>query len=338
MQHQRKMYCQMIKLNTQIMKRYFFSIALMLGMALSIMATLSSCEKEGDTPGKPSTNCTLTGTIENVMCGTGAYGGLWIKGDDGKFYQPCESSVSVNGFVEGARVKFGYKVIKGQGQCDLQPRCLIATPEAVKMNLTCAQIISSPPNKECGLTGTVFDGKILSSAQCDAMLIQTADGKLLEPVNQDKLANLSHGTKVYYSYVPAYTFSATCSGATPVELTCLRWNWCGTGNFCKPLTMASGVQPNGVSILNAAIDGNCLRLKVGFGGCNDHSDVLQLVWDGTCMKSLPAQVNLVVYDPQPQLCEAYFVKEVSYDLSKLKESIAGPMIIRLAGMEKGIEY
>lgn len=321
------------------MKRYFFSLTLMLGLALGMMATLSSCEKEGDTPGKPSTNCTITGTIESVMCGTGAYGGLWIKGDDGKYYQPCESSVSVNGFVEGARVKFGYKVIKGMGQCDHQVRCMVATPQAVKMNLTCAQIISAPPNKECGLTGTIFDGKILSSAQCDAMLIQTSDGKLLEPVNQDKIVNLSHGTTVYYSYVPVQTFTATCSGATPVELTCVRWNWCGTGNGCRDLTITNDPKTsNGVQILNAVVEGNCLKLKVGFSGCSDHSDVFQMIWNGSYMKSLPAQVNLVLHDPEPQLCQAYFVKEVSYNLSKLKEGIAGPMNIRLEGWEKMIAY
>lgn len=318
------------------MRKHLFSFTLMLGLALSMMVSFTSCEKEGDTPNKPGNNCSLTGTVENVMCGTGAYGNLWIKGDDGKYYQPCESSVRLSGFTEGARVKFGYKVIT-KGKCDEEITCMVAVPRAVKMNLTCAQIISTPP-APCNLTGTIVDAKSIVPT-CNGKLIKTADGKLLDPVNQEKIANLNAGSKVWYSYVEVQTFAASCTGATPVELTCLTWNWCGTPTGCTPITVDNSLQPGyGVNVLSATLDGNCLKLKVGQSGCSDHTELLQLVWNGSYKKSSPAMVDLFVHDPKPEMCEAYFTNEISFDLSKLKSGVNGPITIQINGLEQTIRY
>ena len=68
---------------------------------------------------------------------------------------------------------------------------------------------------------------------------------------------------------------------------------------------------------NLAIDGSNLILDISYsGGCEDH--VFNLIWTGKYVETLPPQVDLyLVHNANNDNCEAYFSKQLKFDLTPL---------------------
>jgi hypothetical protein len=329
------------------MKRPILKTALSVSLIFSLLF-LISCEK--DNPGgggggggdpQPAT-CSTYGTFTKVICGTSVYDNYWILTDDGKFLQPCETDVTTRcplNITEGTRIKFGYKKISaGHGCLDEVINCAAIDPRLnqsnkIRVKVTCLEIIEQPA--QCQFIGT-----ILEHPTCSVKYIQMDDGSQFEPVNQGVFNGFSADEKVLFSYNPVLTFQMTCSGAAAVELTCITRMGCPPPPpvDCRPLVI--GDDPRTlpanflINVLDAYIDGNCLKLKVGFSGCDASTDRISLTWDGI----FDGDANLALVDDAPQMCNAYFTQEVSYDLSALKAQDQGNINIHIAGWEGSLIY
>lgn len=126
---------------------------------LSLVMLFSSCKKwnpweEGEGGGgKPSVDiCSKTGTLVKVPCGVSDLDNLWIRTDDGKYYQPCDASLLQTmdlayPIEEGLRIRFGFSVLSGPSLCDNEylVLCPQKIPAKVRIRLTCIQ-----PVLRCG--------------------------------------------------------------------------------------------------------------------------------------------------------------------------------------------
>jgi len=85
-------------------------------------------------------------------------------------------------------------------------------------------------------------------------------------------------------------------------------------------------------ITSAVIDGNCLEIEVGAGGCDGDS------WEGKLFvfplvaESLPPQVSVEFSLKDEELCEAYIRRTFSFDLSGLYD-ISDRVIVNLNGWD-----
>ena len=94
---------------------------------------------------------------------------------------------------------------------------------------------------------------------------------------------------------------------------------------------------NGINILGARIDGNKLYLKVGFSGCDDNVARYSLLAKGA---EDPGMITykLKLYDNSPQMCQAYFTKEIGFDISPLKYTIDGFVKLKIEGYNEILTY
>jgi hypothetical protein len=71
------------------------------------------------------------------------------------------------------------------------------------------------------------------------------------------------------------------------------------------------------SLLDLSFDGRILRLHVGYSGCSPEQP-FALFMVGEFAKSDPAQADLLLsHDGLGQLCDAYFTKDLAYDLTPI---------------------
>jgi hypothetical protein len=126
----------------------------MVSLLLGVAMLTTSCEKwnpwddgkPGGGGGANTESCTLFGTLVRVPCGVSDLNNLWIKADNGKYYQPCDAGVLQTMDIaypmeEGTRIQFGYKVINGSPVCDQEQviLCGAAWPQRTRIKITCIQ-------------------------------------------------------------------------------------------------------------------------------------------------------------------------------------------------------
>lgn len=75
-----------------------------------------------------------------------------------------------------------------------------------------------------------------------------------------------------------------------------------------------------LTIINAQISGDCLKIKYGSSGCDGSTWELKLIDSGIILESSPPQRNLRLSIKNDELCDAYFEKEISFDISNLQVS------------------
>lgn len=105
-----------------------------------------------------------------------------------------------------------------------------------------------------------------------------------------------------------------------------------TGNVspCTPVLFADesdSLSYDGYDLVRFELDGHLLRLSVAFSGCSpDHP--LQLYMVGGVMESMPPQVRIKLsHDNRGELCEAYFRRDLCYDLTPILETAGYPTVI-----------
>jgi hypothetical protein len=184
------------------------------------------------------------------------------------------------------------------------------------------------PKTDCSINGKMV--KIPCGASIyGALWIQTNDGKLLQPCDQSFKTLcpivLAEGDQIKFSYHEIKGGSPCdslimCMIAQPphksVVIDCLT----NIGSPTPSLQIdPTAKQENNISVLEAKILGNILKLKVGYSGCNTKTnDTFKLYWDGSLAKSNPAKAYLTIVDTEPQACQAYFTQDLEFDISLLK--------------------
>lgn len=93
-----------------------------------------------------------------------------------------------------------------------------------------------------------------------------------------------------------------------------------------------------VRIDKASLVGNCLTLKIVSGGCNGKTWKAQLIDSGSLDKSNPAQRKLKVLLENEEFCLAIVTREFTFDISKLKKSYSGQMLLSIEKYEGTISF
>ena len=323
------------------------NIMILLGVMLSF-TLFTACEKDGQGGNpKPAPGCATTGTFTRILCGVSVYDNYWIQLDNagGQFLQPCETMVANKmplNISDGTRIRFNYSKITGKSSCDNMVTCMAVDPRvksSAKVKITCLEILADPI--QC-----LYIGVVQYNDKCKTKLIQKDNGGMYEPINQDQMSAFSVNDKIKFNYAPVYTLKVTCSGAAPIDLTCAQKMQALPDPkpvTCRPLQIGTDpkVPPtNGaqVSVLSAFIEGNCLVMKIGFSGCSDHSGKINLMWDGYITKTNPSSVSVQLLDTQPEMCQAYFTQQVSYDLSAIRKITQQTVIVNLGGWKEQLKY
>lgn len=73
-----------------------------------------------------------------------------------------------------------------------------------------------------------------------------------------------------------------------------------------------------LTVTSLEIDGDCLKIKFGSGGCSGDTWELKLIDSEAVLESDPPQRNLRLSLRNEELCEAYITKELAFDISILQ--------------------
>ncbi|MFT6814917.1 MAG: hypothetical protein ACJAZ3_000813 [Sphingobacteriales bacterium] len=73
-----------------------------------------------------------------------------------------------------------------------------------------------------------------------------------------------------------------------------------------------------VVINNLSIDGDCLKIYYGASGCNGDSWIVKLIDSEEIIDSDTLQRNLKFSLLNNEICQAYFTKEITFDISNLQ--------------------
>ncbi len=87
----------------------------------------------------------------------------------------------------------------------------------------------------------------------------------------------------------------------------------------------------------AAIDGDCLNLTIGYGGGCDEV-TLKLIDAEAVLQSQPVQRKIRLSLEDHDHCEAFLTRELSFDLTPLRISNDTQVSLQLQGWDKALLY
>ena len=94
-----------------------------------------------------------------------------------------------------------------------------------------------------------------------------------------------------------------------------------------------------IKITSATIDGDCLTIAVESSVCKNDLSAYQLVWNEVSMKSMPPQVNVVLFADNQEKCNTPQSLTLKYDLKPLQTANPrGQVIVRLRGNKERLDY
>ena len=97
-----------------------------------------------------------------------------------------------------------------------------------------------------------------------------------------------------------------------------------TENNCRDILISESkfqeIDYNQASILEYEIIDDCLKVKLGVGGCDEDHEI-DLITDGGINESLPPQITFVFKDNDLQPCNAYFQIDREFDLTPIRTSL-----------------
>ncbi len=94
----------------------------------------------------------------------------------------------------------------------------------------------------------------------------------------------------------------------------------------------------GLTFINAEIQGDCLLIDIGASGCNGDSWEFELIDSGAVAESEPEQRFLKLDFDNDEACLASFERTISFDLKPIRISESGKIILNLEGVDKDLIY
>lgn len=286
-------------------------------VALSIILFSTSCKKWGQEPdggnggGTPQT-CNLKGELFYPMCGVSALDNLWIKAENGKTYQPCANDIKISTetYYEGDQISFSVRNLKAGESCkDELILCPANTiPADYRVGLTCIKRLSA---KELSVDGYFRDYKKLDGCN---WVFECLNGEKLEIGSVPNNYTIFNNKRAIIRYTPSKKGASICMVGQIIDIKFIRY-YDVTGG-CRPFIKGkSNETKKTVKILKAWADKDKLWLSLGYGGCNFEDDGITIYNEGTINNSDPNTIRVKLGNlPEAQLCNAYFTKDICFDL------------------------
>lgn len=201
---------------------------------------------------------------------------------------------------------------------------------------------------DCNLSGTMIRVPCGTSIY-DNLWIRTDNGKLVRPCLQSFRPIcpivLKVGNRVKFSYRnlssgESCTDAIGCTKNLPLHqkavIDCITLDNGRNPSDTLPGTLTLGEQPQerGIKVIDATISGTVLSLIISYPGCSEYeNNDFNLVWDRNITREDPGRTTLWITHTKNNSCEAYFKKQLKFDIEALHEKFKGPLQITIQDKE-----
>src|SRR5690606_7106424 len=144
------------------------------------------------------------------------------------------------------------------------------------------------------------------------------NGAQIKLLYYPEVFTFSEGQRIHVQYAELPNVVPSCDKGTPAEIIFVEELNCAPYiDFDSNIIDSLANDP--VVIQEAFVDGNCLQIKVSYsGGCKEHTLDLVCVQDSVFDNSF-TPVFEMSHNANGDMCEAYFTKELRFDLTPLKQ-------------------
>lgn len=163
-------------------------------------------------------------------------------------------------------------------------------------------------------TGLVVD--YAGAGNC-GFVIELDNGNRIQPLYYPDGFIFAHGQRVLVEYVELSNVIPTCDRGAACEIKYIE------ELSCAPyvdlyFSNYDSLARDPVFMHEAFVDGDCLHIKLSYGGgCQEHTIDLARMHPWTASSSTIPTFE-IRHNANSDLCEAYFTKELRYDLTSLK--------------------
>ena len=98
------------------------------------------------------------------------------------------------------------------------------------------------------------------------------------------------------------------------------------------------VETENYNILNIEVVDDCLEIQFGSSGCNGENWKTELISSETILETAIPQRNLRMNLDNPELCEAYITKTISFNLTNLQLKNYDEIQLNIVGFPNLFQY
>ncbi|MBK6281544.1 MAG: NigD-like N-terminal domain-containing protein [Draconibacterium sp.] len=164
-----------------------------------------------------------------------------------------------------------------------------------------------------------------SAGNC-GYIIELENGAKIQPLYYPEGFTFSQGQRVHVQYAELTNVVPSCDRGTPAEIVFVEELDCAP--FINWNSSNSDSLPNDPIYLHEAfVDGDCLQIKVSYsGGCKEHTiNLVRIQLSEKDTSNIPTFE--ISHNANGDMCEAYFTKELRFDLNPLKQAGVNEFIL-----------
>jgi hypothetical protein len=149
-------------------------------------------------------------------------------------------------------------------------------------------------------------------------VIELENGARIQPLYYPEGFTFSQGQRIHVEYIELTNVLPSCDRGTPAEIVFIE------ELNCAPyvdlyFSNYDSLARDPVYIHEAFVDGDCLQIKLSYsGGCEEHTIDLARMHPWTASSSTVPTFE-IRHNANGDMCEAWFTKELRYDLTQLKQ-------------------
>ena len=114
-------------------------------------------------------------------------------------------------------------------------------------------------------------------------------------------------------------------------------------SLCGPVAVIDSGQFSSATtelldVMSIDINQDCFELTIGSSGCDGDSWGVSLFDAGVVLESFPVQRNLVISLFNEELCDGYFTRDYTFDISNLQVGESGTVLLNISNTGEQISY
>ena len=114
-------------------------------------------------------------------------------------------------------------------------------------------------------------------------------------------------------------------------------------SLCGPVAVVDSEQFSSATtelldVISIDINQDCFELTIGSSGCDGNSWAVGLFDAGVVLESFPVQRNLVISFINEELCDGYFTRDYTFDISDLRVGETGTVLLNISNTGEQLSY
>jgi len=171
-------------------------------------------------------------------------------------------------------------------------------------------------NEEIKLSETGMVVDYAGAGNC-GIIIELENGNRIQPLYYPDGFTFTQGQRVFVEYVELDNVVPSCDRGVPVEIVLIEELSCAS-YVNLYFSNYDSLPRDPIYLHEAFVDGNCLQIKLSYsGGCKEHTIDLARMHPWTASSSNVPTFE-IRHNANGDMCEAYFTKELRFDLTPLK--------------------